>query len=230
MKIWVYVEGRSDKLALEALWNRWMTELRSKGWGIQLIPLRDKTQYFKQTGPRVAEKLAGDRNDLVVGLPDLYPNKVYSDTAYSHRNLAEIRKLQEELVMAQLVEKFHIKNAADYMNRFYASALKHDLEMLLLASESQLTRRLNRSKRKNTIGGWIKPPENQNQNKPPKKIIVDLFRRYTNKSYRETKDAPAILREAELREVVLDEHGQSKCPAFQEVVEWIGQNTGVLPY
>ena len=230
MKIWVYVEGKSDKLALEALWNRWMAELRSRGWGIQLIPLRDKSQYFKSIGLRAAEKLAGDQNDLVVGLPDLYPNKVYLDTTYSHRNLAELRKLQQELVMAQLVKKFQVNNAAHYMNRFYASALKHDLEMLLLASESQLTKRLDRSRRNGTIGGWIKPPENQNQDKPPKKIVADLFRRYTSKSYRETKDAPAILRQAELREVVLDEHGQSKCPAFQEMLEWVGQNTGVAPY
>ena len=65
MKVWVFVEGISDRLALDAGWAGWKTLLRSSGWGIQIIPLDDKSRFFRKIGPRVAEKLVADVNDCV---------------------------------------------------------------------------------------------------------------------------------------------------------------------
>ena len=226
MKIWVYVEGMSDKLALSALWSEWKQNLKRNGWGIQPIPLKDKSNYFKKIGTLAAEKLKESKQDLIVGLPDLYPNKVYEGTKYQHTNLSEIQIVQRQLVKDGLKNIYGVRNPDLYMDRFFASALKHDLEVLLLAAESQLKNRLQTGK----SGQWIKPPENQNQNKPPKRIVEQLFLRDRKRAYRETIDGPAILRDANLREMLFDNHGAPKCPAFQEVLDWVGKETGVTAY
>jgi len=46
---------------------------------------------------------------------------------------------------------------------------------------------------------WRKPVEDQNDEKPPKRIVEALFKKYRKKpSYIETSDAPWILERADL--------------------------------
>lgn len=213
------VEGDSDAKALSALLNSWKQNLSTKGWGIQLIPLNSKSSYFRKIGPRAVEKLVHDTRDLAVGLPDLYPNRDYANTKYKHDNLEELRDVQTRLVKQHLQrQKVRRTDIDSYMARFYASALKHDLEVLLLAATSQLQSLLKMS---NSPSGWRQPPEEQNQNKPPKRIVEELFRQHLKRSYRENADSYAILSKADLREVA------EQCPAFRAMIGWIGEKTGV---
>ena len=219
MKVWIFVEGSSDVKALSALLNGWKQNLSTKGWGIQVIPLDSKSKYFRKIGSRATEKLANDVHDLVVGLPDLYPNRDYADTEYKHNNLQELRGVQTRLVKQHLRQQIGRRaNVDSHVARFYASALKHDLEVLLLAATSQLQSRL---KMPNRPSGWRRPPEDQNQDRPPKRIVEYLFRRELKRSYRETTDSYAILRGADLREVA------EQCPTFRAMIDWIGEKTGV---
>ena len=219
MKVWIFVEGSSDVKALSALLNGWKQNLSTKGWGIQVIPLDSKSKYFRKIGSRATEKLANDARDLVVGLPDLYPNRDYADTEYKHNNLRELQGVQTRLVKQHLRQQIGRRaNVDSHVARFYASALKHDLEVLLLAATSQLQSRLKMS---NRPSGWRRPPEDQNQDRPPKRIVEDLFRRELKRSYRETTDSYAILRGADLREVA------EQCPTFRAMIDWIGEKTGV---
>ena len=57
MKIWIFVEGQSDKLALEALWWPWRQELRQVGHAIKIVSLDNKSHFLRKIGARVAEKL-----------------------------------------------------------------------------------------------------------------------------------------------------------------------------
>ncbi len=224
MKVWVYVEGKSDVNALSALWSNWKQKLREKGWGIHIIPLDNKSKYFENFGHRATEKLLNDSSDLVVGLPDLYPNQNYANTEYRHNNLKELQNVQNRLVNKSLSSEKKIREAdvGSHMARFYASALKHDLEVLLLAATSQLQSRL---KTQDKLRGWRLPPEDQNQNKPPKRIVEELFSKYRKgKSYNDVEDGPAILRNADLREVA------EQCPAFRVMINWIGEKTKVPGY
>ena len=218
MKVWIFVEGRSDVQALSALWSDWQQRLGKKGWGIQLIPLEGKSKYFRKIGARATEKLVNNACDLVVGLPDLYPNRGYANTQYKHNNLKELRAVQTRLVKQQMGRRTDINS---YMARFYASALKHDLEVLLLAATSQLQSRLKMSSKPS---GWRQPPEDQNQNRPPKRIVEALFLRRLNRAYRENADSAAILRDADLRQVA------QQCPTFSAMIDWIGGKTGVSGY
>ena len=222
MKVWVYVEGKSDVYALSALWSGWMQKLSTKGWGIKLIDLKNKSQYFRNIGYRVTEKLLNNTSDLVVGLPDLYPNRDYANTEYKHDNLKQLQDVQTQLVKQNLQQQIRRADVDSHMASFYASALKHDLEVLLLAATSQLQSRL---KTQDKLSGWRLPPEDQNQSKPPKRIVEELFSKYRKgKSYNDVVDGPAILRDADLREVA------KQCPAFRAMINWIGEKTRVRGY
>ncbi len=221
MKVWIFVEGRSDVQALSALLNDWKQKLSEKGWGIQLISLENKSKYFRKIGSRATEKLVHDTRDIVVGLPDLYPNRDYADTEYKHDNLEELRDVQTRLVKQNLQQEVRLADVDSHIARFYASALKHDLEVLLLAATSQLQSRLKMS---NKPSGWRRPPEEQNQDRPPKRIVEELFQRELKRSYRENTDSDAILRKADLREVA------EQCPTFRTMIDWIGRKTGVPGY
>ena len=123
MKVWIFVEGPSEVKALSALLNDWKQNLSAKGWGIQLIPLDNKSKYFKKIGSRATEKLANDPHDLVVGLPDLYPNRDYANTDYKHNNLRELQGVQTRLVKQHLRQQMGRRaNVDSHIARFYASA------------------------------------------------------------------------------------------------------------
>lgn len=98
MRVWMFVEGPSDQLALNALWTDWKARLRLSGHSIGVVHLTDKARYLHKIGPRAAEKLAGSPDDVVVGLPDLYPTAPYQTAEFRHADLGDLRKVQEEQV------------------------------------------------------------------------------------------------------------------------------------
>lgn len=228
MRVWVYVEGQSDAGALAKLWEEWRTKLRGAGWGIQIIPLAGKSRYFTKLGSHAAAKLVNNPLDLVVGLPDLYPNSNFSTTEYRHDNLQELKAVQVKLVKDALVNSHRITATEPYLSRFYATALKHDLEMILLAAHRALAQHL---KTNSTLGNWQHPVENQNQDKPPKRIVEELYRSNLKRSYRDTTDAVAVMRKVStLNELIFSPSGQIECPVFKTMLDWIGTRVGIPAY
>ena len=227
MKVWVFVEGPSDRLALMSLWDAWLRNMSDRGWGIHVLPLDNKSQYLRKIGHRAAEKLAQDPQDLVVGLPDFYPIQPYRGTTYEHADLPTLQTLQKTLVQDALRSVFRVATTTTAMSRFHASAMKHDLEVLLLAAKEALRTRL---KTKDRLGNWRNPPEDQNHDHPPKRIVEELFRAKLGRAYLDTTDFAAVMRNAELRDLLFDERGHVQCPAFKAVVDWIGAKTGVPAY
>ncbi len=226
-RVWVFVEGKSDVLALSVLWTDWKQKLGKKGWRIQLIPLANKSKYLRNIGVRASDKLVSNMNDLVVGLPDLYPNREFVKTNFRHSNLHELRSLQIQLVKQEVKQKARTVAVDACMKRFFASAMKHDLEMLLLAAPSQLRKRLKMS---DSSVVCRQPPEDQNQDQPPKKIVEELFRTRLKRSYREITDSQDILSKAALSEVLFDKKQGDKCPTFRAMLDWIGTKTQIPAY
>ena len=230
MKVWVFVEGRSDELALNALWAKWKTDLRKTGWGVKIIPLDDKSRYFRKIGHRAAEKLVNNNKDLVVGLPDLYPNAEYKTTAFKHDNLRELQHVQSRLVADALKTNFNntTESSEKMINRFYPTALKHDLEVLLLAAVNELRAYLRTTHK---LDKWCHPVENQNQTKPPKYVVEELFRTLKKQRYRDTVHASAVLgRVSDIRKLLYNKSNKLECPVFKETMDWIAEKTGVLGY
>ncbi len=225
MKVWAYVEGPSDRSGLEALLQTWRPRLKEKGWGIHVIPLDGKSRFFRKIGARAAEKLIADSRDLVVGLPDLYPNQPYAGTEFQHSTASELMDVQTRLVREALARK---RVDGTMLDRFFPSALKHDFEMLLLAASPQLRAHLGTIE---MLGAWRHPVEDQNQEYPPKRVVESLYLAKRKRAYRDTTDAPAVLGNvADLRTVVYSESGQVQCPVFKKMLDWVGNKTGVTAY
>jgi hypothetical protein len=227
MKVWVFVEGPADRIALETLWAGWRERLQRSGWGMPIIPLDDKSRYFRKIGHHAAEKLVNNGKDLVVGLPDLYPNVEYSHTEYKHADLPELRTVQIRLVKEALARVFDISNAdaQTALNRFYPSAMKHDVEVLLLAAVDQLRLVLGTSE---ALGHWRHPAEDQNQTRPPKYVVDELFMTKQNRAYRDTVHTKAVLgKVTDIKGLLYNRSGQLECAVFKATIDWIAQATGV---
>lgn len=226
MKVWIFVEGDSDRIALNALWTKWRESLGKVSWGIQIIPLDNKSKFFRKIGPHAAEKLANNEDDMVVGLPDLYPNCEYENSKYKHDNIGELKTVQTKLVEKALADDFglsHIKSK-EALERFHPTALKHDMEMLLLAAREELRIVLGTT---DALGNWLHPVEDQNQIKPPKYIVEELFRVKKGRSYRDTVHAKAVLEKvADIKTILYHNGNQLQCPVFKELMDWIGTKTG----
>ncbi len=220
MKVWIYVEGKSDAEGLKALWGGWMRRLGQRGWGIRFVPLANKQKFLRKITARASEKLLDDPRDLVVGLSDLYPIKGIAPV-YKHENLTELRDIQTRLVESDLRKLAASAGYSDNITRFYASAFKYDMEVLLLAATGQLQSRLRMA---NKPRGWRRPPEHQNQNKPPKRVVEELFRTSLKRRYNDITDSGAILKCADLHDVA------TQCPTFRAMIDWIGEKTGVPAY
>lgn len=227
MKVWVFVEGVADKLGLEALWDEWRKRLSTAGWGIAIVPLDTKANFLKKFGARAAEKLVGGGQDLVVGLPDLYPTEPFR-ADFEHKDAATLKELQRRRVRAALNQAHGAgKRANELMQRFYPSVFRHDFEMLLLAAVDALRDHLGTP---DELGNWRVPVEDQNLGDPPKRVIETLFLAKSNRkrAYRDTRDARAVLRRVnDLRAMLRTESGQWTCPEFVGVLKWLGERTSV---
>ncbi len=68
----------------------------------------------------------------------------------------------------------------------------------MLAAPDALRARLNKTKDK-LQGYWRLPVEDQNDKRPPKRVVDELFERYLKRKYEERLDPSWILGRADLR-------------------------------
>jgi len=186
-RVVVYVEGPSDKAAMEALLKPLLRQRRQQGIAIDFFdaPAGDRKKSLLLKIPhRAVNILCNQPATFVVTMPDLYP-----------RNRGFPHKTYEELANGVLknfrraVQRKRIPNNGRLEERFKVFCFKHDLEALVLASRDALRIRLEATSLPIT---WTLPVENQNHDQPPKRVVEDLFRQHRQR-YRDTVDAPLIL-------------------------------------
>jgi hypothetical protein len=184
MRVIVYVEGPSDRLAMQALLADLLDRLQMKGVRVDFISMDGKKRLMLQTPTKAVNILRNDPQAIVIALPDLYPPNL----GFPHTTADEMAQaLQEEfgriLVCKQLADDRRLHQ------RFQVFCFKHDLEALVLAAESQLASRLGMQFITCT---WVKPVEDQDHEVPPKRIVERIFEDHRDK-YRDTIDSPLIL-------------------------------------
>ncbi len=216
MKVLVYVEGPSDRAALSALLRPVIDEGQRNGIGIKFLPLGGKAHILEEVPRKAADYLSDNPQDLIVALPDLYPMKGYDGTPNAHRSFGQLKALLRGRFEERAGE---IGLPQDVYARFVVHCLKHDLEALLLAAPDQLRLRL---KTKDQLEKWQKPVEDQDDDKPPKRIVEALFNKYRKKpGYIDTSDAPWILSRADLASL------EAACPQrFRPFVAELRQAVG----
>lgn len=199
MKVIVYVEGPSDKSALPQLLTPVIETGRGNRIGIVFVDQGGKTALLDDVGRKAANHLDEHREDWVFALPDLYPMRVYDGTRNAHRSFEQLRAV---LIGRFNAEADRIALPANLRQRFRVHCLKHDLEALLLAAPEVLRERLKTSD--GLKGQWRLPVEDQDDQRPPKRVVEDLFKKYRKKpNYVDTLDAPWILQRASLEAVAV---------------------------
>ncbi len=209
-EIYIFVEGISDKTVLESLLGPLIINKRNihtyiKFNAVEKGDAKHKllTEYPKQAVSLLKYKPYAH----VIILPDLYPkNKGFPHTTPLELKEGAIKEFQSKC-----------KDNPNLADRFHVFCLKHDLEMLLLASKENLRQEVGEDAFdkfcKQTSINW-ENPEDQNHDNPPKKIIVSLFDK-AGKKYTEVFNAPNILSQANYTEIA------QKCPEFNLFVDFL---------
>ncbi len=196
MRVIVYVEGPSDKTALEVLLKPIIETGRGHGVGISFLQLRGKDPILKDVPRMAARHLRQNPDDWVFAVPDLYPMEAEEKSLHRHRSFTELAALLQKRFAAHAQELAVPEPARGH---FRAHCFKHDLEALVLAAPEQLKQRLKTTDA--LRGRWRLPVENQNDTKPPKYVVKELFNQYKKRAYDDTTDAPWILERASLAEI-----------------------------
>ena len=209
MRVVVYLEGSSDKLALSVLLQSLVERKLQEGIKIEFFetPNGDRKESLLTKVPiKAVNILLNDPSSVVIAIPDLYPkNKCFPHETYPEL----VQGLTADFKRA-LHQKTGITDIR-LVQRFRIFCFKHDLEALLLASEESLKAyfgdRLNIS--------WCTPVEDQNHNRPPKYVIEEIFRLHKHK-YKGTVDAPLILSRVSYQLIA------ERCPqCFRPFVEYL---------
>ena len=183
-KVVVYVEGPSDKSAMDILMAGIMKQAENKGTKIELSFLKGKGPLMNKGPKRAANDLIKKPNYHVVIMPDLYP----ANEGGEHETVEEMKELLKGKFNGILKER-RVKDPESISSRFHVHCFKHDLEALLLASEEELLDYLGT---KETKIKWNEDVEEQDFTDYPKKIVKQLFEE-SGRNYRPTVDVPEIL-------------------------------------
>jgi len=212
VKVVVYVEGASDREAMDALLKPLIEQKQKEGIGISFpAPARSREtgkSYLLIKVPRKAAIILSEEpSTIVVTIPDLYPK----NEAFPHETVEEL----EAGILRNFNAALHnIDNERKIQleARFKVFCFKHDLEALILASEEGLRRQLGLSHLEAT---WQKPVEDLDQETPPKQIVERLFKE-NGRRYRSIIHARAIMEKSDYQEIA------RRCPqCFKPFVDFL---------
>ena len=215
MKVDIYVEGTSDKLAMQALLAPLIEEKLHQGISIDFFAVKGnnndrggdaKKGLLTKIPIKAVDIIRNHPATIVVIMPDLYPK----NKGFDHGTFEEL----ESGILSNFNQALYSKGIHDsrLRERLRVFCFKHDLEALILAAESQLISVLGVNAPPMT---WTRPVEDQNHHVPPKKIVEEIFIKCKNK-YRGTVDAPRILGSARYQDIA------ELCPqAFRPFVEFL---------
>jgi len=217
MKVNIYVEGPSDKNAMEALLVKLIEKKSAEGVSINFFaikgPNNDKGGDAKKDlllkAPRKAVDTLKDPNSIVIILPDLYPK----NKEFRHETFQEL----EAGIMKNFSQALQKKGIQDerLKERFKVFCFKYEMEALILAAESALLGKLGKLKFTSQDVTWTRPVEDQNHDRPPSKIVEQLFRD-SDKKYDKRVDPQLILGKTSYQEIA------EQCPqCFKPFVEFI---------
>ncbi len=183
-EVHVYVEGPSDKLALQALLTPLLNHLREKRVFVKFFEASGKKAVLLDVPKRAVSILDRNARDIVVALPDLYPKNHGFDHETPEQLVAGIREQ-----FRGAVRRKKLTNGAELEQRFEVFCFKHDLEALVLAAFEALKSHLQAPALKRT---WKLPVEDVDHGRPPKRVVEEVFVA-CGQRYKETVDAPLIL-------------------------------------
>ncbi|HVZ39998.1 MAG TPA: DUF4276 family protein [Candidatus Kapabacteria bacterium] len=209
MRISVIVEGPSDQAALTALLGPLIHQKAAEGVYVHFMTARsgDRKRHLMEHVPNeAADWLREDHARHMIVIPDLYPLKSGLVSGTPEELVEYIKGNFKKALARRGVDDIRL------LERFSVFCFKHDLEVLVLAAREQLAEQLEASGFKLE---WNDTVEDQNHNRPPKRVVMELFEAHGRK-YRETRDAARILDGADYRTIA------ERCPqCFKPFVDFL---------
>jgi phenylpyruvate tautomerase PptA (4-oxalocrotonate tautomerase family) len=208
----VYVEGPSDRLAMEALLQPLIQQKYQDGVIIKFFPAplgHNKESVITKVPRTAVNVIRNNRNSIVIAMPDLYPR----DVIFEHETFDEMEAgILEIFDQAFQVASQHRELDDRLREHFRVFCFKYDLEALILASEKALRNRLGVDHLDVT---WRIPVEDQDHSNPPKGIVEQLFEKHGQR-YQNTVDARSIMGASDYRDIA------KECPqCFKPFVEFL---------
>ena len=200
MMVIIYVEGPSDKNAMEALLVNLIDKKSEEGVSIEFFPIKGsnndrggdaKRDLLLKAPTKAVNILCNNPNSIAIILPDLYPRK----KCFRHETFQQL----EAGIMKNFSQALQNKGIQDerLKERFKVFCFKYEMEALILAAESALQGKLGVT----SLGvTWTIPVEDQNHDRPPSKIVEQLFRD-SGKKYDKRVDPQLILRDTSYQEI-----------------------------
>lgn len=194
-EVFVYLEGPSDQIGMQKLLSNTIETALSKGNKVGFYPMGGKDALLNKGPLRAINILRNKPYSWVFLIPDLYPQ----NTPFAHSTYEELKKELKRRFRSELKRK----NCDDRLkDRFLVHCFKYNLEVLLLASDKPLLKRLGKTQFTRT---WKNPVEDQDHHRPPKRVVEDLYEDAGMK-YKETADVPWILERADYNDL------KKRCP------------------
>jgi hypothetical protein len=215
MRVIIYVEGPSDKNAMEALLVNLIDQKSEEGVSIEFFPIKGgnndrggdaKKELLLNAPIKAVNILCNKPNSIAIILPDLYPK----NKGFTHETFQQL----EAGIMKNFSQALQKKDIHDERLKepFQVFCFKYEMEALILAAESALRGKLGVTSLAVT---WTIPVENQNHDRPPSKIVEQLFKD-SGKKYDKPVEPQLILRNTSYQEIA------EKCPqCFKPFVEFI---------
>ena len=212
MKFVLLVEGPTEKKSIAPFLKRWLDRRLSQRVGIDTVNMTCFGDFKKKAPKKAHMHLNGLEKDqiiAVIGLLDLYGPQS-SDFYPPDKTSVEQR---HEWAAGYFQKK--VNNPKFHM--FFAV---HDFEAWLFSQPEKLPQTM-----QTKLPGDLRPPEAINFDKPPAKLLDELYRRtYRNKGYKKPVDGPNLFQN--LDPLVAYE----KCPYLKAMLDkmlTLAQNEGL---
>ncbi len=198
MKYVLLVEGRTESKAVAPFLKRWLDRRLKTPVGIKIAKAAGWAKMKKDAPDRAANYLSQNDVIAVVGLLDLYgPDYPPGKTAIADRY---------EWLKSEIERTVHRRVAGDRFAQFLAV---HEFEAWLLADPPTLPEAIRcRLPRHES-------PERINFDKPPKKLLRELYRSCLNREYREIGDGAQLFGKLDV------ETAYRKCPYLRQLLDWM---------
>ena len=174
MKFVMFVEGDTEKKVLGPFIKRWLDRrLESKKVGLQVVRFGGWADYLEDVGKKALMYLGGKGGAdviAVVGLLDLYGPDIYPDTTTT---------AQARIEWATA----HIQSKVGH-ERFRQFFAVHELEAWLLSDPGIFPKAVHAA----LPIKKLKHPEQVNFDKPPAKLLGEVYLKATRKGYKKTTD------------------------------------------
>lgn len=197
MKLVLFVEGHTEKLALPGFLKRWLDPRLPKPIGIKTVRFEGWRDYCDEIAKKVHLNLSGKVGaDVVgaVGLIDLYGPMFYpKDTVGASERYAWAKN--------------HLEARVDHP-RFRQHFAVHETEAWLLSDPAIFPRDVRTS-----LVGRCAHPETVNFDEPPAKLLERLHRDKLGRSYKKITDGASLF--ARLDPAVACD----KCPHLERLLE-----------